>query len=124
MRRHALFIFALLLAVCNAFVAEAELFHPAETIQGITDDLSVVSLHGDDGFGGFLAQGSAASDKEVVKYVLQRASEENPLLQFAGNLFGCSAISAATSNGDRFFGCNFDWYNCNALIVESIPEEG
>lgn len=124
MRRYALFIAALLLGVCHAFAAEAEPIQPTETIQSIAVGLSVVSFRGDDGFAGFLAQGGADSDKEVVQYVLQRAGEENPLLRFAQNLFGCSTLSAATSNGDRLFGRNFDWYNCNALIVESIPEEG
>lgn len=124
MKRVALFIAALLLGVCHAFAAEAEPIRPAETIQRITDGLSAVSFRGDDGFAGFLAQGGADSDKEVVQYVLQRAGEENPLLRFVGNLFGCSTISAADSAGNRLFGRNFDWYPCNALIVESIPEEG
>lgn len=124
MRRYALLIAALLLGVCHAFAAEAEPIRPTETIQSITDGLSAVSFRGDDGFAGFLAQGGSASDKEVVQYVLQKAGEENPFLQFASELFGCSTLSAATSNGDRLFGRNFDWYNCNALIVESIPEEG
>ncbi len=124
MRRYALFIAALLLGVCHALAAEAEPIQPTEAIQSIEDGLSVVSFRGDDGFAGFLEQGGAASDKEVVQYVLQKAGEENPLLQFASELFGCSTVSAATSNGDRLFGRNFDWYNCNALIVESIPEEG
>jgi len=123
-RRSALLIAMSLLVVCHAFVAEAESFHPNEMIQSITDGLSAVSFRGDDGFAGFLAQGGASSDKEVVQYVLQRAGEENPLLQFVGNLFGCSTLSAAASNGDRLFGRNFDWYTCNALIVESIPEDG
>ncbi len=124
MRRYALLIAMSLLVICHAFVAEAEAIHPTETIQSITDGLSAVSFRGDDGFAGFLAQGGAASDKEVVQYVLQKAGEENPLLRFASELFGCSTLSAATSNGDRLFGRNFDWYTCNALIVESIPDEG
>ncbi len=124
MRRGALLIIALLLMSCNAFAEEVEPIRPTETIQSVTDGLSAVSFQGDDGFAGFLAQGGATSDKEVVQYVLQRIGEENPVLRFAQNMFGCSTLSAATSNGDRLFGRNFDWYNCNALIVESIPEEG
>ncbi len=124
MKRVALFITALLLVVCHAFAAEAEPIRPTEAIQSIEGGLSAVSFRGDDGFAGFLEQGGADSDKEVVQYVLQRAGKENPLLRFVGNLFGCSTISAANSAGNRLFGRNFDWYNCNALIVESIPEEG
>lgn len=124
MRKYVLAAMVLLLVTCKACMAEAELFYPTETIQSITDGLSVVSFRGDDGFSGFLAQGGASSDKDVVKYVLQWTGEKNPLLQFVSNMFGCSTLSAANSNGDRLFGRNFDWYHCNALIVESIPEEG
>ena len=84
--------------------------------------LSHSSFSGDYKFEQFLAEGGAESDNEVIAF-LARNLIGDALSSFGANIFGCSAFTAKGENG-YYFGRNFDWYNCNALIVEAHPENG
>ena len=84
--------------------------------------LSHTSCSGDYKFGQFLAEGGAESDSEVIAF-LARNLIGDALSSFGANIFGCSAFCAKGENG-YYFGRNFDWYNCNALIVEAHPNSG
>lgn len=42
----------------------------------------------------------------------------------ATDAFGCSAVSAKNKDGGYIFGRNFDWLDCTALIVKTIPIVG
>lgn len=97
---------------------------PDEKITKLKNGLSVVRYEGDYGFGGFLKQGGAASDEEVVKYVSDQLSSDIPALIFGGNPFGCSALSVKSSEKGYLFGRNFDWNSCDALIISSRPDKG
>ncbi|MCH5197104.1 MAG: membrane lipoprotein lipid attachment site-containing protein, partial [Oscillospiraceae bacterium] len=77
--------------------------------------LSHTSYSGDYKFGQFLAEGGAESDSEVIAF-LARNLIGDAISSFGANIFGCSAFSAKGESG-YYFGRNFDWYNCNALIV-------
>ena len=97
-------------------------------IQELEDGFSAVQFEGNDGFTEFLSQGGASSDLEVVQYLagslLSEAGDIEDGMNVSVNPFGCSTISATNSNGDALFGRNFDWYNCDALVVASYPEDG
>ena len=84
--------------------------------------LSHTRYSGDYKFDKFLSEGGAESDNEVIAF-LGKNLIGDALLSFGANNFGCSAFSAKGGNG-YYFGRNFDWYNCNALIVESHPTSG
>ncbi len=45
-------------------------------------------------------------------------------LSFEGDAFGCSTISVENTDGGYYFGRNFDWNKCDAMIVISHPESG
>lgn len=96
---------------------------PTETLTEVTKGFSSVMYTGDYGFDTFLEQGGANSDAEVVKY-LSKNLLWGEQLAFRNSVFGCSTISVQAINGDRLFGRNFDWEPCNALVVQSIPENG
>lgn len=85
--------------------------------------LSAVRFDGDYGFDGFLEQGGASSDEEVAQYLAANMAEEFGL-DFLGKIFGCSTLAVSSPDGDILFGRNFDWNTCNAMIVESHPENG
>lgn len=85
--------------------------------------LSAVRFDGDYGFDGFLEQGGASSDEGVARYLVENIAGEFGL-DFLGKMFGCSTIAVSSPDGDTFFGRNFDWNTCNAMIVESHPENG
>lgn len=97
---------------------------PGEKITELEDGLSVVRYEGDDGFGGFLEQGGAASDEGVVEYLSSQLTSNIPGLLFGGNPFGCSTLSVKNTDGGYLFGRNFDWNTCNALIISSKPDNG
>ena len=84
--------------------------------------LSHSRYNGDYKFAQFLAEGGAKSDNEVIAF-LSKNLIGGGLSGFGGDNFGCSAFTAKGENG-YYFGRNFDWYNCNALIVEVYQTGG
>lgn len=90
----------------------------------LEDGLSAVAFEGEDGFTEFLSQGGASSDREVAEYLSGRLLSDLPGLLFGGNPFGCSTLSVQRRDGGYFFGRNFDWNTCSALIVSSRPAQG
>lgn len=97
---------------------------PSTEIVELENGFSVVRHDGDDGFDGFLSQGGAASDGEVVAYLAENLLSGLDLGDIVGGIFGCSTIASENQAGDKLFGRNFDWQNCEAMIVASYPENG
>lgn len=90
----------------------------------LTGGLSAVRYTGDYGFDLFLKQGGASSDSGVVSFLMENVMSDISGLLFSGNPFGCSTLSVKSVNGDSLFGRNFDWNSCNAMVVQSQPENG
>ena len=84
--------------------------------------LSHSSFSGDYKFTQFLDEGGAENDNEVIAF-LSKNLIGSDLSGFGVGNFGCSAFTAKGENG-YYFGRNFDWYNCNALVVEAYPTSG
>ncbi len=101
----------------------ADAISPTEKIVELEPGLSAVRYDGDYGFDGFLEQGGASSDREVVGYLAENLIGELGL-DFLGNFFGCSTITANSPAGGVLFGRNFDWNTCQAMVVEAHPENG
>ncbi|MDE7280905.1 MAG: linear amide C-N hydrolase [Ruminiclostridium sp.] len=102
----------------------AEIIRLSTEIMELENGLSAVKYSGDYGFEGFLSQGGASSDAEVVEFISKNLLPSARSLSFEGVPFGCSTISTVNAEGNRLFGRNFDWNKCNALIVHSLPEKG
>ncbi len=90
----------------------------------LTDGFSAVRHIGDYGFDLFLEQGGASSDAEVVSFLMENVMPGSGNLIFEGNPFGCSTLSVKDAKGDSLFGRNFDWNTCNAMVIQSQPENG
>lgn len=82
---------------------------------------SAVSFNGDDGFEDFLSAGGASSDAKVVKFL---SSHLLTNFDVVGSLFGCSTLTTHNEAGEVLFGRNFDWQNCDAMVVFSKPTTG
>lgn len=93
-------------------------------ITQLEDGLSAVRYEGDYGFDEFLAQGGAESDQAVAEYLTTSISDGGLKVLFGGNPFGCSTLSVPAESQGYLFGRNFDWENCNALIISANPENG
>lgn len=94
----------------------------SEKITELTDGLSAVRYTGDYGFDEFLAGGGASSDAEVVSFLMESGIADFGNLLFGGNPFGCSTLSVKNTDGEALFGRNFDWNTCNAMVIQSQPE--
>ncbi len=94
-----------------------------EVVQ-VTVGLSAVTYDGDYGFDEFLQQGGASSDAEVVSFLSEHVLTGTTAISFGAMSFGCSTISVKNADSHSLFGRNFDWNNCNAMIVQNKPENG
>ena len=92
---------------------------PSAEVVELENGFSVVRHDGDDGFDGFLSQGGASSDGEVVAYLAENLLSGLDLGDIVGGIFGCSTIASENRAGEKLFGRNFDWENCEAMIVAS-----
>ena len=93
------------------------------SITELEPGLFAVRYDGDYSFDEFLEKGGASSDREVVQYLAENLIGELGL-DFLGNIFGCSTITANSPEGGVLFGRNFDWNACEAMVVEARPENG
>ncbi len=100
------------------------LISPTSEIVELESGFSAVRYDGDYGFDDFLAQGGASSDGEVIQYLANNLLSDLNLGDLLGGIFGCSTIAVQSPEGDALFGRNFDWKNCEAMVVESHPENG
>ena len=103
---------------------EANAVTPVSEIIQLDDGFSAVRYDGDYGFDGFLAQGGASSDGEVIAYLADSLLPGLDLEGLLGNTFGCSTISVQNPSGEVLFGRNFDWENCEAMVVTAYPQNG
>ncbi len=87
-------------------------------ITSLEPGLSAAEFSGDDGFADFLAQGGAASDRKVAGFLSDRL---NASVNMEAYPFGCSAFVVKNPEGGATFGRNFDWYNCEALVLTARP---
>lgn len=97
---------------------------PDKEITELKEGLSMVRYEGDYGFDGFLEQGGADSDAGVAKYLMGQMASNGLDILLGGEPFGCSALSVAGAGGGYWFGRNFDWNQCEALIVQTRPQQG
>lgn len=98
----------------------------ANTIEKLEDGLYSMEYKGDYGFDDFLARGGASSDDEVANYLVTFLS--HGFYRFKSNVqtgnFGCSTICTQDEHGTVLFGRNYDWAECRAIIVHTVPDDG
>ena len=96
-------------------VSDEQVVKTTTTVKLLESGLSAVRFDGDYYFDEFILNGGASSDSEVVGFLSGKIGTR---FSFSGNPFGCSTLAVPSDNG-YIFGRNFDWYACDALIVES-----
>ena len=98
----------------------------ANTIEKLEDGLYSMEYVGDYGFDDFLAQGGASSDSGVAEYLVSFLSHGFYKIEsdVQTGEFGCSTICTRDEHGTVFFGRNYDWAECRAMIVHTVPDDG
>ncbi len=95
---------------------------PTDEVRDLESGLWTVQHTGDYGFQEFLDQGGASSDQEVIRFLSENQFSQLSGMKYSESAFGCSTISVKGSEGDFWFGRNFDWEHSNAWIVLSKPD--
>ena len=103
-------------------VEDVNLVEPDSSIVELEEGLFAVRYNGDYGFDGFIDQGGASSDGEVITYLADNLLSGLNLGDLLGGVFGCSTIAVQSPEGDALFGRNFDWNTCEAMVVEAHPD--
>ena len=96
----------------------------SSTVTELEPGFSAVRFEGDDEFDAFMDQGGAKSDREVLQFLTETMVGSVEGLSFEGDAFGCSTISVGNTGGGYYFGRNFDWNKCDAMMVVSYPSGG
>ena len=98
----------------------------ANSIEKLEDGLYSMEYRGDYGFDQFLAEGGADSDAALADYLVSFLSHGFYKVdsEVQTGDFGCSTICTKDKNGTVFFGRNYDWEECRAIIVHTVPEDG
>lgn len=116
----------LIIIAAGAAVMFGPFVKAANSIEKLEDGLYAMEFAGDYGFDDFLANGGAASDGEVAEYLVSFLS--HGFYKADGNVttgsFGCSTIYTQDENGTYFFGRNYDWAECETMMVHTKPENG
>lgn len=103
---------------------DINLILPSSEITMLEDGFYAVRFDGDYGFDGFLEQGGAKSDSEVVRYLADNLLSGLSIGNLLDGVFGCSTVAVQSPEEDALFGRNFDWENCEAMVVAAYPEDG
>ena len=98
----------------------------ANTIEKLEDNLYSMEYKGDYGFDDFLAQGGADSDGALADYLVTFLSRGFYKIEsdVQTGEFGCSTICTQDEHGVTFFGRNYDWEECQTMIVHTRPKGG
>ena len=116
----------LIVFIAGAWTMFGTFVMAANSIEKLEDGLYVMEYSGDYGFDDFLAGGGAASDSAVADYLVSFLSHGFYKIESdvqTGN-FGCSTICVADEHDTVFFGRNYDWEECQAMIIHTVPDEG
>ncbi len=121
---------AVVVLLCAAAVGAWSMFGTflvaAGSIERLEDGLYSMEYVGDYGLDEFLAQGGAASDSALADWLtgyLSRGFYRSSSDVQTGD-FGCSAICIRGTDGTVFFGRNYDWEPCSAMIIHTRPDNG
>ena len=98
----------------------------ANSIEKLEDGLYSMEYKGDYGFDEFLAGGGAVSDSALADYLVTFLSHGFYKIEtdVQTGEFGCSTICVSDEHGTTFFGRNYDWEECQTMIVHTIPNNG
>ena len=116
----------LVVTIAGAWAMFGTFVKAARSIEKLEDGLYVMEFTGDYGFDTFLAQGGAASDSGVADFLVSFLSHDfykNESKVGKGS-FGCSTIYTQDADGTCYFGRNYDWTECSAMIVHTRPKNG
>ena len=83
-----------------------------------------MEVTGDYHFQEFLEKGGASSDGEVGAFLSKKIAKGLAGVPVEAHGTGCSALSAKSTDGEHFWGRNYDWTGSVPIILRHVPKEG
>ena len=83
-----------------------------------------MEVTGDYHFQEFLEKGGASSDGEVSAFLSKKIAKGLAGVPVEAHGTGCSALSAKSTDGEHFWGRNYDWTGSVPIILRHVPKEG
>ena len=119
-------IAVLLVLLTGAWAMFGTFIKAANSIEKLENGLYSMEFAGDYGFDEFLAEGGAVSDSDVARYLTSFLSHGFYRMdsKVKTGSFGCSTVYTRDERGVYFFGRNYDWDECRAMIVHTRPKNG
>lgn len=99
----------------------------ASSVKKLGQHLYTLTYEGDYGFNAFIENGGASSDSAMADYIigfLTHGFWKESGAEEAENTIGCSALTVTSPDGDVLFGRNYDWADCDIMIVKTLPADG
>lgn len=99
----------------------------SQSITKLEDGLYCMEYVGDYGFDKYLQQGGAPSDAKMADYIaafLSGGFWKPDNLELEPDEYGCSTLSVSSPDGAELFARNYDWADCDAMIVHAVPKNG
>ena len=117
---------ALLTVLLMAWAMFGTQLQAALSVQKLDGGLWSMEYRGDYGFDDFLAQGGAISDAQMGDYLAAYLSHGfwKPDTSTAGGKYGCSTLAVKSPDGTPLFGRNFDWQDCDTMLIHTVPKNG
>ncbi len=84
----------------------------------------IMDVDGDYYFDKFLEQGGASNDGELIQFVIDNITKGIIPINMASPDIGCASFTSTDSNGNRYFGRNYDFSTTTSMIVRTNPSEG
>ena len=130
-------IFGLCFALCFAFSScnYKDEIDSVKSISKLTDGVYFLEYEGDYCFDKYLEQGGAKNVDELTGFISNQLKKGNwstsknhnmKKLKINPSDFGCSSISVKNAQNPNqvIFGRNYDWKDCQVLIIHSKPVNG
>lgn len=104
-------------------VASIEMLAPANA-ENKSAPVYIMDVKGDYYFDKFIAEGGASDDGELIQFVVDNITKGIIPINIASPDIGCSSFTAVDSDGNRYFGRNYDFSTSSAMIVRTNPGDG
>ena len=72
----------------------------------------------------FVEQGGVKNDTELINYITNKITKGLLKIDISNPEIGCASFTAATADGDKLFGRNYDFSKTNTCIVTTEANEG
>lgn len=104
----------------------ADQFAAVQSIESPQERLYTFTYQGDYGFDDFLAQGGASSAEEMAQFITDFLTHGFAGAASPQGEFGCSVLTATSSDGDYLTARNFDWndHDGDMVIMRTVPHNG